>query len=150
VATLTHCSIAFISHQCLFQLFDTYPHIARALWKETLIDGMIHREWLANIGRRPAYARIAHLLCEIWARLKAVGLAQDRQFELPITQTDIGDATGLSMIHVNRTLQQLRADGLITLHANVVTVNDWRLLKSAAEFDPSYLQTGPGDVHRSR
>jgi CRP-like cAMP-binding protein len=156
VGALTRCVVAFISHRKLFQLFDTYPRIAQALWKETLIDGTIHHEWLANIGRRSAYARIAHLMCELWSRLKAAGLAQDRQFELPLTQTDIGDATGLSMIHVNRTLQQLRTDGLVTFHANVVTVHDWKLLQSAAEFDPSYLQLQPipdgkiGGARRSR
>jgi CRP-like cAMP-binding protein len=153
VGALTRCHVAFLSHQSLFQLFETHPRIAQALWKETLVDGMIHREWLENIGRRPAYARIAHLLCEMRSRLKAIGLAQDRQFELPLTQTDIGDATGLSMIHVNRTLRKLRADGLITFHANVVTVHDWKRLQSTAGFDPSYLQLQPigsGKIGRAR
>ena len=120
-------------------LCDDYPRIARALWRETLIDASIFREWTVNIGRREAYARISHLLCEILVRLKAVGLAEDQTCEIPITQSEFADATGLSNVHVNRVLQELRADGLIILKGSTLKVPNWENLKSAGDFDPTYL-----------
>jgi CRP-like cAMP-binding protein len=116
-----------------------------------MLDGAIYRQWLTNIGRRSAYQRIAHLLCEVWWRLQAVGGTCGDSYELPVTQTDIGDAMGLSVVHVNRTLQQLRADGLISLQSNVVVVLNWRRLQEAGEFDPTYLQAQPRStpVHRT-
>src|SRR5215203_7306512 len=96
-------------------LCKSHFRIASALWRETLIDAAIFREWMLSIGRREAYARIAHLLCELLVRLRAVGLAEDHTCKLPITQAQMGDALGLSDVHVNRVLQALRGNGLITL-----------------------------------
>lgn len=111
---------------------------------------------MANVGRRPAYARIAHLLCEIWFRLKSVGVSHDYIFDLPLTQGDLGDATGLSVVHVNRTIRQLRQDGLMRMSKCRVQVLDWQRLTEVAEFDPAYLraadlsgrQTRQGPAHR--
>lgn len=139
VVALSRSQIAVITHQRLFEIIEKYPRIALALWRDTMIDAAIYRQWLTNVGRRPAYARIAHLLCEIRSRLEVVGLTRGGSYDLPMTQTDIGDAMGLSVVHVNRTLQQLRADGLITFRANVVSVLDWPRLTAAGEFDSSYL-----------
>jgi CRP-like cAMP-binding protein len=138
VAALTSCQIAVIPHQKLLETIERYPRLGFALWADTMLDGAIYRRWLTNIGRTPAYARIAHLLCELSIRLQAVGRVE-HGIQLPLTQTDIGDAMGLSTVHVNRTLQQLRAQGLITLHSRVLVVRDWRRLRAAAEFDSSYL-----------
>jgi CRP-like cAMP-binding protein len=143
VAALSRNQIAVIPHQRLFEIIEKYPRIAHALWRDTMLDAAIYRQWLTNVGRRPAYARIAHLLCEIRSRLEVVGLTRGGTYELPVTQTDIGDAMGLSVVHVNRTLQQLRADGLISFRSNVVAVLDWPRLQAAGEFDPGYLHLHP-------
>jgi CRP-like cAMP-binding protein len=94
---------------------------------------------MLNVGRREAYGRMAHLLCELVTRMRAVGLAQDHTCELPMTQSELGDALGISTVHVNRTLQELRGAGLITLKGGALQVLDWEGLKQAGEFDPTYL-----------
>jgi len=139
LATLTPSKVGFIQHEALQELCDNHSRIARALWRETLIDAAIFREWTVNVGRREAYARMAHLLCELMVRLQAVGLAQDQTCEIPITQGEFADATGLSNVHVNRVLQALRTDGLIILKGNTLQVLDWDQLKQAGDFDPTYL-----------
>jgi CRP-like cAMP-binding protein len=99
----------------------------------------VFREWLAGVGRRSAYQRIAHLFCEVFVRLKAVDLAEELAFTLPITQAELADSLGLSAVHVNRVLQQLRAEGLIRSRGAHTTIGDWEGLKAAGDFDPSYL-----------
>ncbi|HEV2530557.1 Crp/Fnr family transcriptional regulator, partial [Phenylobacterium sp.] len=108
-------------------------------WRDTLIDAAIFREWLTGVGRRTAHQRIAHLICEIHLRLKAVGLANGGGFELPITQAEIADALGLSSVHVNRVLQDLRREGLIKSRGRFLGVPDWPALAQAGGFDPRYL-----------
>jgi CRP-like cAMP-binding protein len=137
--TITPCRVGFIPHEAIQDLCHRQPRIAGALWRETLIDAAIFREWMVGIGRRSAHARIAHLLCEMLVRMRAVGLAEDHACELPFTQTEIGDALGLSTVHVNRTLQELRGAGLITLRGGALTVPDWEGLQEAGEFDQTYL-----------
>jgi CRP-like cAMP-binding protein len=136
-----------IPHEKLLEIIERHPRLGFALWADTMLDGAIYRQWLTNVGRCSAYARIAHLLCELSTRLKVVSPTKVNPCTLPITQTDIGDAMGLSTVHVNRTFQQLRADGLISWHSHVLEVLDWARLRAAAEFDPSYLvsalQRGP-------
>lgn len=97
------------------------------------------REWLASVGRRSAYQRIAHLLCEVFVRMKAVGLAEELAFTLPITQAELADSLGLSAVHVNRVLQQLRGEGLIRSRGAQTTICDWEGLKRAGDFDANYL-----------
>jgi len=120
-------------------LTRTCPRVADALWRDTLVDAAIFREWMIGIGRRSAYTRIAHLLCEVFVRLKAVDLTNGDQCEWPITQIEIGDALGLSNVHVNRSLQELRAEGLITWRGETVVLEDWLRLQEVAEFDPAFL-----------
>lgn len=139
VATLTPTKLAVIPHKRLQEITEQFPHLARALWQETIIDASISREWLANIGRRSAYQRIAHLLCEMGFRLEAVGRSQNGHFEWPITQAEVADAMGLSHVHVNRVLKQLRAEGLIELKERAVIVRDWGRLQRTGEFKPDYL-----------
>ena len=114
-----------------------------ALTRHALIDGSIFREWVANVGRRTALERIAHLMCETYSRMLALNLVQPGSFELPLTQTELGDATGLSNVHVNRTLQQLRKLGLITTNKRMHSILDWDLLKETADFNPAYLHLRP-------
>lgn len=149
VATLTPTTLAVISHLRLQEITEQYPRLTRALWQETIIDASISREWLANIGRRSAYQRVAHLLCEMGLRLEAVGRAQNGTFEWPITQAEVADAMGLSHVHVNRVLKQLRAEGLIELRERAVVVLDWERLRKTGEFRPDYLFLGRQEDDRS-
>lgn len=105
-------------------------------------DAAIFREWMVGLGRRSAYARIAHLLCEMGQRLQVIGLAQNDSYDLPVTQTELADALGLTTVHVNRALQQLRHDGLIIVRGGTVTLSDPEGPKQAGEFDPAYLHVG--------
>ncbi len=139
VCTLTPCQVGFIQHEDLRALCHAQRRIADVLWRETLADAAIFQEWVVNIGQREAYARLAHLLCELVTRLRAVGLSQGDVCELPMTQAELGDALGISTVHVHRVLQKLRGEGLITLTRGSPTVNDWEGLKQAGEFDPTYL-----------
>jgi len=139
LGTLTPCKVGFIQHEALQDLCERCPRIASALWRETLIDASIFREWTVNVGRREAYARIAHILCELMTKMTAVGLAQDHTCKIPITQGEFADATGLSTVHVNRIIQALRSDGLILLRGDTLQVLDWDQLKQAGDFDPTYL-----------
>jgi CRP-like cAMP-binding protein len=139
IGTLTQCRVGFITHDDLRDFCTRYPRIAAAFWRETLIEGAIFREWVANVGRREAYNRMAHLLCELLVRLRAVDLVEDHACDLPITQGEFADAMGITPVHVNRVLQQMRADGLIELKGDRLTIPDWNRLKQVGEFDPTYL-----------
>jgi CRP-like cAMP-binding protein len=143
VAALNDCRVATISRQKIFDAMEKHPRIELALWRDTMLDAALYRQWLINLGRRTTNQRIAHMLCEIWTRLDAIGRAQIATYELPITQTDLADAVGLSLVHVNKSLKRLREGGLITFRANEVRVHDWERLRSVAEFDAAYLQLRP-------
>ena len=132
--------MAFVPHETILGWMDRYPRIARALWRDTLVDGAIFREWIANVGARDALERLAHLLCEIFVRLQVVGLAQEDGCELPLTQNELGDAIGVSLVHVNRVLQELRGRELISLKRGTLVIKDWDGLKEVGQFDPAYLQ----------
>jgi CRP-like cAMP-binding protein len=139
LATIVPSKVAFIPHDALGRLIDQNSRIANALWRETLIDASTFREWIVNLGIRDAYGRIGHLICEVFLKLKAVGLTNGNSFEFPITQEEIGDATGLSTVHVNRSIMELRKDGLIILEKSRCTIPDFNRLQEAAMFDPTYL-----------
>jgi CRP-like cAMP-binding protein len=139
IGTITACKLGFIQHEPLRELCASQPRIASAFWRDTLVEAAIFREWTTNVGRREAYARLAHVLCELVVRMRAVGLAEDHRCELPMTQAELADATGISTVHVNRTLQELRGDELITLKGGKLQVLDWPRLKEAGDFDPRYL-----------
>jgi CRP-like cAMP-binding protein len=139
LGTITPCKVGFIQHESLRDLCERHPRIASALWPQTLIDAAIFREWTTNVGRREAYSRRAHILCEMVVRMRAVGLAQDYTCDLPITQSEFADAAGLSTVHVNRTLQELRGEELIILKGTTLQVLDWDGLTRAGDFDPTYL-----------
>jgi CRP-like cAMP-binding protein len=143
VGTLTPGKVGFTKHEDLRQLIRRCPRISDVLWRDTLIDAAVFREWMIGIGRRSAYTRIAHVLCEILVRMRAIGLANGNDTEFPVTQAEIADALGLSTVHVNRVLQELRSDGLITLRGRFLSVQDWPGLKKAGEFDPTYLHLDP-------
>ena len=147
VQALTRAEIACIPRAALQGLIAAQPSVARAVIVATLVEASIFREWLLNIGRRDARARIAHLLCEFATRLEALNLTGDYGYELPMTQEQLGDALGLTPVHVNRTLKGLEADGLITRSKRHVGFPDWERLREVADFDERYLHMGVQGGH---
>jgi CRP-like cAMP-binding protein len=139
LATLIPSKVGYIAHSTLDKLVRDFPSIGTLFWQDTLIDAAIFREWIVNVGQRPALGRLAHLLCEMIVRLRAVGLVTDHMYQLPLMQTDLADALGISTVHTNRMLQELRSDGLIEFQGHRLTILDWPGLKEAAMFDPAYL-----------
>jgi CRP-like cAMP-binding protein len=139
IQMLTASDVAYVAAGAVQELAFAFPAIGRAMWLETLIEGSIFREWIANVGRRDARTRVAHLLCEIAVRLQSAGLMTTNRFELPMTQEQIGDATGLTSVHVNRTLQALRAEGVITKDKQAIQIEDWKTLSAVGDFETAHL-----------
>ncbi|MGK2911321.1 MAG: Crp/Fnr family transcriptional regulator [Sphingobium sp.] len=139
VSAITDAKIAWIPIARLKGVVETHPALNEALWRDALIDASIFREWVLNVGRRDGKSRVAHMLCEFAARGEAAGLGTAEQFELPMSQDDIGDATGLTSVHVNRMLQALAADGVISRDKRHVRILNWEGMKRAADFDAAYL-----------
>ena len=140
VQMLTAGKIAMIPRADIERIAFERPAVGRAMWIDTLVDGSIFREWITNVGRRDASTRIAHLLCEFSLRLKIAGLAEQSNYEMPMTQEQLADATGLTAVHVNRTLKSLEAAGLIERSTpRAVTIGDWRKLAAAGDFNSNYL-----------
>jgi CRP-like cAMP-binding protein len=142
IGALSACTVAQIPHETVRQVIRRYPRLGEAFWRDTLIDGSVFREWIVSLGRRSAYARVAHLFCEALVRLRAVGVVEGCEFDLPLTQGDLADVFGLSIVHVNRVMQRLRAEGLLGMRGGRVAIHDWPGLKAAAEFSSAYLHLG--------
>lgn len=143
VSTLTPAVVATVSPDVLLPLVNVYPGIERALRWAAIAQSAIAREWLVSLGQRTASERLAHLLCEIFHRHQAVGLTDGNRCDFPVTQTDLADTLGLSTVHVNRTLQELRREGLIDLKGRTLVIHDCAMLEQRSVFDPSYLNPGP-------
>lgn len=140
VQMLTLGEVAMIPRDEISRIAFERPSIGRAMWSDTLVDASIFREWIANVGRRDARTRIAHLLCEFSLRLKVAGMGERTGYELPITQEQLGDATGLTSVHVNRTIRGLERDGLIDrANPRSIHIGDWRRLAETGDFDSNYL-----------
>jgi CRP-like cAMP-binding protein len=139
LGTLLPSKVAFIPHQSIREVTRQYENVATAIWRDTLVDAAIFREWLINIGSRPAPTRVAHLLCELLLRFRAVGLTKGYAFELRITEADLGDALALSPAQVSETLTELTRVGLIRFEGKLLIAEDWEGLKDEGEFDPTYL-----------
>lgn len=142
VEALTPARIALFPHTGLKKITQTHPHLSRLLWLSTLMDAAMHREWVLSVGRRSARERVAHLFCELHERLRMVGALRGDSFPLPLNQTELADACGLTSVHVNRTLRGLRDDGLVDFRTGKVTILDHAGLVDAAGFDPFYLRLG--------
>lgn len=140
VVALTDCVIAEAPHSGLTDITERHPHLGRLLWLDTIIDAAIHRQWLVAMGRRSGLGHLAHLVCELYLRLRAVGQTGDLTFELPLTQTTLGDALGLSTVHVSRLISELRSEGVVAWAGGRIDILDWRRLAEIAEFDPTYLR----------
>jgi CRP-like cAMP-binding protein len=139
IGTITDVTIADLSREFFDEIGAGYPRITTALWWETLVNAAIQREWTMNLGQRTASERMAHLLCEIFFRLRLAGLTEDQSCEFPLTQADLAEATGLSKVHVNRTLQELRGAKLVVLKGKTLTVPNLERLMNAGLFNANYL-----------
>jgi len=139
VITLTPCRLGLVPHERVRDLTERFPHLARVYWFMTNMDAAIHREWTLSLGRRTALSRMSHLFSEMNVRLGLVGLAEDGSYNFPLTQIELGECLGLTSVHVNRTLQELRRMRLIELENRRVTILDLPALHGLADFDPAYL-----------
>ena len=139
IGSITDVAIADLSRDFFEEISAGYPRIVTALWWESLVDAAIQREWTLNLGQRTALERMAHLLCEMFFRLRLAGLTNGDSCDFPLTQADLADASGLSKVHVNRTLQELRSANLIVLKGRTLVVPDLRRLMDAGLFNANYL-----------
>lgn len=139
VVTLTRCRVALVPHERLKEMTERHPHLTRVYWFMTNLDAAIQREWTLSLGRRTALARMANLFCEMNIRLGIGGLAHDDSYEFPLTQIELGECLGLTSVHVNRTLQELRRLGLVELEGRRMKILDFGQLKRVADFDDAYL-----------
>jgi CRP-like cAMP-binding protein len=142
ITTLSPCRVVRIPTDLVKRLMDEHPAVARSLRISTLVDEATLREWLVNVGCRSAIERIAHLFCELLVRLQVVGFASEDSYEFPVTQLDLADTVGLSNVHVNRSLQELRRQGVIELKGRTLKILDRQRLRSIAEFNAKYLHLG--------
>jgi CRP-like cAMP-binding protein len=138
VQALSRCDLAYVPSKALRSLL-AHPQIALAMWIDTLIDGSIFREWIMNVGRRDARERLAHIFCEFARRLEIAGMGSKDGYELPMTQEQLADASGLTAVHVNRTLKAMDEDGLIRRERRFVYIPDWEKLREVAGFSELYL-----------
>jgi len=139
IGTITSVTIADLSREVFDEISAGHPRIATAFWWEGLVNSAIQREWTMSLGQRTASERMAHLLCEIFLRLRLAGLTREDSCDFPLTQSDLADATGLSKVHVNRTLQELRSAELIVLRGKSLTVPSLERLMNAGLFNANYL-----------
>lgn len=146
LTTLATGEVAFIDHGDLRAVCHRHPSLADAFWRETLIEGAIQREWTLNVGQREGASRVAHLLCEWFVRVGAVGLATNGGCRFPVTQNELANAVGFTPVHVNRMLQELRGAGLIRLAGGRLEILDWPALSTLADFDPRYLHLDPDET----
>jgi CRP-like cAMP-binding protein len=146
VQMLTTGEVAMIPREEIERIAFERPMIGKSMWIDTLVDGSISREWTANVGRRNARTRVAHFLCEFSLRLQHAGLAEETGYTLPMTQDQLADATGLTSVHINRTLKALEAEGLISRASpRAIAIGNWKQLADAADFDSNYLHMKPDD-----
>ncbi|MBU0585325.1 MAG: Crp/Fnr family transcriptional regulator [Alphaproteobacteria bacterium] len=139
VVAMTNCSAVFIPHADLTALTEKAPHLTRLLWLSTTVDAAIQREMIASIGRRTPLKHLCHLICELYLRFEVVGLAESGRFQLALTQSDVADVLGLSVVHTNRTIRALRATGFVSWRNFDIEIKDFERLADLAGFDPTYL-----------
>jgi CRP-like cAMP-binding protein len=139
IATITACRIAQVPHGRLDGIMAERPGMSKLLWFSTLLDAAMHREWIFRLGRLDAVQRLGHFFCEVEAKLRAVGLSDGKEFQLPMTQADLAEACGLTPVHVNRMLKELRERDMLIVRSSRVSVLDRAALSRLSEFDPGYL-----------
>jgi CRP-like cAMP-binding protein len=143
IVAASRCDIATVPHAEIRRVTDAFPRLSRVLWFQTLVDASIHREWMLVLGKKRGRARVAQLFCEMQARLKLVGMTSDEGYSLPFNQAELADITGMTPVHLNRCLKELRDAGFATFRNGQVELHDLPGLKREAQFDPAYLHIGP-------
>jgi CRP-like cAMP-binding protein len=143
LVTLTECTLAFISHVSLREITRRRPNLAEIFWRDTLVDAAMFRDWIVNVGQRPALSRLAHIIVELRERMKVIGQVQGARFQMPLTQEQIGEAMGVTSVHANRIVKQLRDDNVLEFHRGSVRVFDEQKLLELADFDDLYLHQKP-------
>jgi CRP-like cAMP-binding protein len=141
--TLVPSTLGFVSHTSMRALTRARPNVAEMLWRDTLIDAAIFREWIVNVGQRPATSRLAHVVLELRERLAVIGRARSDTFEMPLTQEQVGEALGITPVHANRVIRQLRDERIVDFSRGRVTVLDERKLEELGQFDDLYLHQDP-------
>ncbi|RRH94976.1 Crp/Fnr family transcriptional regulator [Mesorhizobium tamadayense] len=139
IIALSPCRVVAAQHSTLRVITEQAPHLTRLLWLDTLVDGAIHREWIVAMGRRSKTSHLAHLICELFVRLQVVKKTRGMSFNLPLSQAELADVLGLSVVHMNRVIGALRRMNVIGWVNHTVTILDWNRLVAIAEFDPTYL-----------
>lgn len=147
IGALSPLRVAQLPRAIFERIYESHPRITQALHWDSLVTAAIQREWTVNLGQRSAIERIAHLFCEIMVRMKAVGLCHDLCCDFPVTQADLAEATGMTAVHVNRTIQELRARNLIVWKGRELKVPDLVALKQAGLFNPNYLHRDRDGAH---
>src|SRR4051794_36569122 len=140
LSTLGPAVVAFMPHTAFRDMLARSPQLADAFWRDTFIRLAISREWVTNLGRRDAIARVAHVVCELAVRLQAVDLARNLCFSIPWTQTDLANSCGITSVHANRVVQELRRLGLVDWDSKQVRIRDWNALAKLGDFSDDYLQ----------
>jgi CRP-like cAMP-binding protein len=143
---ITDCTLALMPHQDLRALSRRHPRLMEELWRITLVEGAIYREWIVNVAQRQADSRMAHLFCEIMLRMRTAGLAREESCPLAVTQADLSEMTGMTPVHVNRTLQDLRARDLISFGNGTLTIHDQAGLTELGDFRSDYLHLRSTEV----
>lgn len=143
IIALTDCSVVYFPHKSLRHALSNSWQLTEVLWRNTLVDGAISRKWLAVMAQQNAEEHAAHFICEMYLRLERIGKASNLKFELDLTQNEISDVLGVSNVHMNRTIQVLRALGRVYWTGHTITIRSWDRLVQLAEFDPTYLGWGP-------
>ena len=139
ITALGQAVVGFIPHQILREVLSRSPSLTAILWRETLVDASIFRELVVNLGKREAMARIAHMLCELLIRLRVVGLAKNDAFTFSASQIHVADAVGITPVHANRMIQQLRNRGLVQWDGSEIAILNLDELTRIAKFDDRYL-----------
>ncbi len=139
LSAMTKSVLLRLPHKELRRIAAAHPGVAEAFWRDCVVDGSIFSEWVVNMGRRDSITRLAHMFCEMAIRSELAGLGDKKSYPLPATQADLGDATGMTPVHVNRTLKELRERSVLTAQMGTVTIEDWDQLVSIGDFDDGFL-----------
>ena len=140
---LSDCTLAFIAHAAIRDLIRSRPTVGDIFWRDTLVDSALFREWIVNVGQRPAHNRLAHLIVELRERLRLIGRVAGNTFAMPLTQEQLGEAMGVTSVHTNRILRQLRIDGVLEFQRGMVKILTESKLQKLAQFDGRYLHLSP-------
>ena len=143
LVALSSCTLAFVTHTAIRDLIRSRPTVGDIFWRDTLVDAAVFREWIVNVGQRAAHNRLPHIIVELRERLRIIGRVTGNAFAMPLTQEQIGEAMGVTSVHTNRILRQLRLDGVLEFYRGTVKILNEYKLQELAQFDGRYLHSSP-------